>query len=599
MAAARGCRFTALYVRTPQLGSMNEADRTRLHTHMQLAEQLGATVDTVLGDDIAYQIAEYARLQGVTAIVIGQSTPKSLFRLRPTVSERLPLLCAAVDVHIIPAAGYLPFRRHPARPRSDWHTVLADCLILTAILIPTTAVGFAFEHLGLSEANIIMVYLLGVLITSVFTRSYLSNFLTALGAVLTFNFFFTDPRFTLKAYSPSYPVTFLVMLLVGLITGSIACQWQRHARRSAQAAYRTNLIFETNQLLQKAASQEEIFRVAAGQLEKLLDRGLCVISADSPLRISVRGFRPSSETVRKVLKTRRQRNLCYPICVNDRLYAVVDIEGFDTPPEAFENSVLLSILGECALALENIRNAREKEEAKLQAENEKLRANLLRSISHDLRTPLTSISGNAGILLSDSGALDDATRLAMYGDIYDDSQWLINLVENLLAVTRIEQDRLELQKHPQLVEEIVDEAMLHISRKRSEHEIEVCYEEEIVLALCDARLIVQVLINLIDNAIFHTPVGSRILVRVRSRGSFAEVSVEDDGPGVADKEQIFQMFYTGSDPVADSRRSLGLGLSLCRSIVEAHGGRLTVADNKPHGAIFTFTIPSGEVTVHE
>ena len=278
---------------------------------------------------------------------------------------------------------------------------------------------------------------------------------------------------------------------------------------------------------------------------------------------------------------------------------MVDIDGRSEPPEAFENSVLLSILGECALALENIRNAREKEEAKLQAENEKLRANLLRSISHDLRTPLTSISGNAGMLLSEEGSLDADTRRQMYGDIYDDSQWLITLVENLLAVTRIEQDRLELHRTPQLVEEIVEEAMLHISRKRTEHEIKVCYDDEFVLALCDPRLIVQVVINLIDNAIKHTPVGSRITVHVRKIRNYAVVSVEDDGEGVEDKDKIFHMFYTGDEAVADSRRSLGLGLSLCRSIVDAHGGELTVSDNVPHGAVFTFTIPSGEVTVHE
>ena len=598
MAAARGCRFTALFVKTPALAAMPESDRSQLRENCRLAEQLGASVDMVYGDDIPYQIAEYARLSGVTAIVVGRSS-RGHFWGKPPLAERLAVMAPNLDIHIIPNAERTPHHLRLLRPESDLMSILTDCLVIALTLIPTTAVGFWFESLGLAEANIIMVYLLGVLITAVFTRSYLSNFLTALAAVLTFNFFFTVPRFTLKAYAPSYPITFLVMLLAGLITGTLACQWKRHARNSAQAAFRTDLIFQTNLQLQKASTEEEIFRVAATQLEKLLDRGLCVISAKSNIRVTRRSFRPNPEAVRKVLKTQRQRDLCYPIGVNDRLYAVVDIEGSEPTLEAFQNSVLLSILGECALALENIRNAREKEEAKLQAENEKLRANLLRSISHDLRTPLTSISGNAGILLSDGDAIDKPTRDQMYADIFDDAQWLINLVENLLAVTRIEQNRMQIKKEPQLVEEIVEEAMHHISRKRSEHEIEVCYEDDLVLALCDARLIVQVLINLIDNAIQHTPAGSRIIVRVRSRGRFACVSVEDNGNGVPDKDQIFHMFYTGTDPVADSRRSLGLGLSLCRSIVDAHGGELTVSDNTPHGAIFTFTIPSGEVLVHE
>ena len=251
--------------------------------------------------------------------------------------------------------------------------------------------------------------------------------------------------------------------------------------------------------------------------------------------------------------------------------------------------------------LENSRNTREKEEAKLLAQNEQLRANLLRSISHDLRTPLTAISGNAGILLSGSDSLPPDTRHQMYSDIYDDAQWLYNLVENLLAVTRIEEGRMKLRTQPQLAQELVAEAMQHISRKKSEHTITVIHQDELLLARCDARLIVQVLINLLDNAIKYTPAGSAIAVSTCRQGETAVFSVADDGPGIpdAEKSRIFQMFYTGSNPIADSRRSLGLGLSLCRSIVTAHGGRMEVDDNSPRGTVFTFTLPAQEVMLHE
>ena len=253
------------------------------------------------------------------------------------------------------------------------------------------------------------------------------------------------------------------------------------------------------------------------------------------------------------------------------------------------------------MALENSRNAVEKEEAKLQAESEKLRATLLRSISHDLRTPLTAISGNASILLSDSEHLDPDARKQMYEDIYDDSAWLHNLVENLLAITKIEEGCMELKTQPQLVEEIVSEAMQHISRKRDEHIITVTHENDLLLAQCDAKLIVQTIINLVDNAIKYSPAGSHIWVSTRWEDSMAVFTVADDGPGIPDQEkkQIFQMFYTGSTAIADSRRSLGLGLSLCKSIVTAHGGTITVSDNQPVGTVFTFTIPAGEVEVHE
>ena len=241
------------------------------------------------------------------------------------------------------------------------------------------------------------------------------------------------------------------------------------------------------------------------------------------------------------------------------------------------------------------------EEAKLLAENEKLRANLLRSISHDLRTPLTAISGNAGMLLSDDGTLSREMKSQMYSDIYDDSAWLNNLVENLLAVTRIEEGQIKLKLQPQLVEEVVCEAMQHISRKKTEHIITVTHQDELLLAMCDARLLVQVLINLVDNAIKYTPAGSQIDITTKGEKGCAVISVADNGPGIpeGEKSRVFQMFYTGGNPIADSRRSLGLGLSLCKSIVTAHGGEITVSDNQPSGTVFTFTIPSGEVEVHE
>jgi two-component system sensor histidine kinase KdpD len=160
---------------------------------------------------------------------------------------------------------------------------------------------------------------------------------------------------------------------------------------------------------------------------------------------------------------------------------------------------------------------------------------------------------------------------------------------------------MKMKTEPQLVEEIVSEAMQHISRKKSEHIITVNHEDDLLLARCDAQLIVQVIINLVDNAIKYTPSGSHIAVTSKCENGMAAISVADNGPGIPDddKEQVFQMFYTGSTAVADSRRSLGLGLSLCKSIVAAHGGEITVTDNQPTGTIFTFTIPTGEVALHE
>jgi len=561
---------------------MSEENKERLRQNTALAQELGATIETVFGDDVSYQIAEYARLSGVTKIVVGRSavSKRRLFG-KPTLTEKLTQIAPNIDIHIIPDASTDPaYRQKKARKRVDLRTTLRDWCISVGILTLSSGLAFLFSKVGFSEANIIAIYLLAVLLTAMVTSTRSSYVLSAIGSVLVFNFFFTYPQFSLRVYADGAPLTFLIMLIASLTVGTMTDRMKGQTKQSTQAAYRTNLLLETNQLLQKAQTDEEVLSACRTQVSKLLGRTASVLPG--------------------VVASTNKDTQRYPIKVQDRIYGTVIIEGAE-PLEAFENSVLLSILGECALTLENSRNAKEKEAAKLQAENEKLRANLLRSISHDLRTPLTSISGNAGMLLSDLEKLDTETVRQMCGDIYDDSAWLTNLVENLLAVTKIEEGRMRLQKQPHLVEEIVTEALQHISRKQTEHTVTVHHENELLLARCDARLIIQVIINLVDNAIKYTPAGSHITITTKQNEQHTEISVADNGAGIPDceKEKVFQMFYSGSNPIADCRRSLGLGLSLCKSIITAHGGEITVSDNMPTGTVFTFTIPSGEVEVHE
>ncbi len=583
MAQAFACKFTALFVRTPDHSAMAEADKERLRSNVRLAEESGATIETVFGDDVSYQIAEYARLSGVTKIVIGRSAVTRRYRFgKLTLTEKLTAIIPDLDIHIIPdIASDRVYRPRKAKKKLDLRILFRDMLISFTILVISTVIGYGFMRSGFTEANIITIYLLGALFTAMITTSRSSYVLSSVGSVLIFNFLFTEPQFSLKAYDKGYPLTFLVMLFAALIVGSLTDRMKSHVKQSTQAAYRTNLLFETNRLLQQAVSEEEIVQAAKTQVSKLVSGNVTVHEGNTPVQ--------------------EDDELYYPIRINDQVYGCIGIDAENGQLEAFENSILVSILGECALALESSRNAREKEAAERLAENEKLRATLLRTISHDLRTPLTSISGNAGMLLEQSDSLDAATRQRIYGDIYDDSAWLIDLVENLLAITRIEEGRMELGTQPQLVEEIVAEALQHIGRKKIEHSITVRHEDELLLAVCDARLIVQVLINLIDNAIKYTPPRSYIRVETKRQGAFAVLSVTDNGKGIPDSEksQVFQMFYTGSNPIADSRRSLGLGLSLCRSIIAAHGGEIRVVDNQPQGTKFTFTLPAGEVRLHE
>lgn len=623
MARAFKGRFTALYVETSAADEMSEDDQKRLGDNTHLARQLGAEVETVYGEDVPYQIAEFARLSGVSKLVIGRSAAarKGLFP-RPSLTERLIALAPHLDIYVIPDASVQAYR--PPRKKSSRRLTGRDLLICLAGLGVVTLLGLGFQELGYSEANIVTIYIFGVLVIAVLTSSQWIGLLASLLSVVIFSFFFTVPRFDFQFYEGDYLVTFVIMFLVAFLSGSLARRLQENARTSAQAAFRTKILLETNQLLQKAASEEAVLQETAGQIEKLLDRALVVYPpAGNTLGKPV--VYPGSQTPDPGLTSENEKAVaewvfhnnkhagaststlssakCFYLAIRQagQVHGVLGIHLPGPELDAFETSIVLSILGECALALENLKNLKEKEEAELLARNEQLRANLLRSISHDLRTPLTSISGSAANLMSNYRRMDESTREQTFTDIYDDSMWLINLVENLLSITRIENQEIRLNRSVELMDEVVSEALAHISRRASEYEIEVRSESDLLLASIDAKLIVQVLTNLIDNAIKYTPAGSKIEIGMRQRENWIEVSVADNGPGIPDeqKEHIFEMFYSGSDKVADSRRSFGLGLALCKSIVQAHGGDIHVADRYPSGTVFTFTLPAGEVELHE
>ena len=627
MAGAFRCGFTALFVETKAFQWMNARDKQRLQGNMRLAQQLGASIETVYGDDVADQIAEFSRLSGVTKIVLGRSgIPHRLLLRKPSLTERLIELTPELDIHIIPDNGVnrLLDTKHREVMHMPSISVL-DLLKSAGILVLVTLIGLLFYNFGFTEANIITLYILGVMLISVYTRSSICSLVASIASVLTFNFLFTVPRFTLQAYDSEYPITFLVMFLASLLTGSLASKLKSHAKRSAQVAWRTKLLFETSQNLQRAHTQEEIVSVTAKQLLKIFQRDIVVYSIDEKGLLEPEIFLVDEAASPQRYTTAKEREVAQWVLSNnkragagtetlpdarctylsirtgERVYSVVGIAASDKPLDSFESSILLSVLGECALALENQKNVEEKEAAAVLAKNEQLRANLLRSISHDLRTPLTSISGNASNLLSNGPLFDAKTKEQMYADIYDDAMWLINLVENLLSVSRLEQGRMNLHLTTELIDEVVAEALRHINRKRAEYHFHVQSSDDYLLAQMDAKLIVQVLINILDNAMKYTPPGSDIEIGWKQEGKFIYISVADNGPGIPDqaKPHIFDMFYSASNQIADSRRSMGLGLALCKSIVNAHGGEIVVSDHKPHGSIFTFSVPAGEVELHE
>lgn len=623
MAAAFKGRLTALYIETSDYIRMDQKSLNTLSENMHLAQQFGARVEAVCGDDIAYQISEYARLSNVSKIVLGRSQTKKHLFSKPSLVEQLTFAAPNLDIYIIPVKGTSVYRYQKYKEKPQF--VLKDFLICICVIIAITFIGYLFQNFGFSEANIITVYILGVLMISIMTSQRIYSIVSSFLSVLVFNFFFTNPYFTFQAYDSGYPVTFVIMFLAAFITSGLAVQMKNSAKRAAQTAYRTKILLDTNQLVQKEKNKKGIIDVTCHQLMKLLNKDIIFYPVDelnlqNPIVFSIDDSKDIEKCINNnetavatwVYKNNKHAGatthtlgnakcLYLALRVNENVYGVVGIRIKNKPLDPFEHSIVLSILGDAAMALEKEQVIREKSKADLIAKNEQLRANLLRSISHDLRTPLTSISGSAGILLSSSDTLDEKNKKQLYTDIYDDSLWLINLVENLLSVTRIEDGTMQLNMTTELIEEVVHEALQHISRQGREHHIQVQQDNEFILVKMDTRLMIQVIINLIDNAIKYTPKGSHILIHVFKQKQEVCIDVQDDGPGITDemKPHIFDMFYTGNMKVADSRRSLGLGLALCKSIVNAHHGTMSVLDNQPKGAILRVILPVEEVILHE
>ena len=618
MAKAFGANFTALYIKTSQSEILSEENATRLQNNIKFAERMGATVVTVYGEDVALQMAEYAKTSGVTKIVIGRNATKRAGLIRkPTLADKLISLVTSIDIHIIPDADS-DLREQKANlfRKTNALSIIKDLAISFGVIIVASLIGLFFAHLGFSEANIITLYILGVLITSIITSSKTAWGFTSVASVLIFNFLFTKPRFSLMAYGDGYPITFAIMFVASLITGSLASKMHNQTKQSSQAAYRTKILFDANRLLQRASNDEEVLRITAEQLKKLLNREIVVFKRDKEgLQTLVYGLEDSFQIEEIELKTasnilvnlssdyNNAQSRCdyYPMKTQLRTYGVVAVYKSEKEIDSFENSIVLSLVGECALALENLFNAKEKELAAVLAENEQLRANLLRAISHDLRTPLTAISGNASNLISNASSFDEQTKLSIYNDIYNDSMWLINLVENLLSITRLEEGRMNLNFTAELIDEVVAEAVKHVHMRQGGQKITVVHKDEFLLAKMDTRLIIQVIINILDNAIKYTPKDSMITITTEKQKDKAIISIADNGFGIPDelKERVFDMFYTGANKLADSRRSIGLGLALCKSIISVHGGEIFVKDNVPSGAIFTFTLPIGEIKINE
>ena len=496
-------------------------------------------------------------------------------------------------------------------PTPKRYAIDLACIFL--FLVTATLVGFAFFAFDM-EACIVVTYVLAVLCISLLTVKRAYCLVASALSALLYNYFFTTPRFSLTAWGRAYPATFAVMFAVALIASTVAMTLRRELHASHTAYRRTKIMLEADEAFRRCETRREIVSAAGAQLSRLLDATVVWYCDEGEGFLEQRSFSSAGASptppVIELSMARRALEDGESVGVGTKLFPsasglylplrsgtdVVGVMGIclmGAAPLPAERNEAEAVAGEASLALARARALEEREKAAVLAKNEQLRANLLRSISHDLRTPLTAISGNADVLLSDGEDLSAKKREGLLRDIRSDAMWLNATVENLLAITRLENGEVRLSTTTELLDDIVEEALRHVSPDSEFHDIEVESSRDLLLVDVDARLMVQVVVNLLNNAVAYTQMGSRIRIMSHADANMAVVRVEDNGPGIAegDRSRVFESFYTASHALADSKRSVGLGLALCKSIVEAHGGSIGVDAVEPHGCAFWFTLP--------
>lgn len=616
--------LTAIYVETRGKAAGREAGAAK---RLALAERYHARVVTVNGENAADQIVQYAKAGGITKIIAGYPENGGLRQWKDFVLTReLAKKGKGIELILVSASAerkksgtrtmYKSDGLKKIRKALKWKEIIRTAVIL--LLFTIAGLGLSFLKVG--ETNIIIMYMISILVIAIRCTGRGYAIVSSLLVVLLFNFLFTEPKFTLKAYGAQYPITFLFMFTASIIISAITLKVKQQAKASAVNAYRTEVLLETSRQLQAAAGWDDIIEKSAGQLIKLLKTTVIVFPVQGAGQNAALGeekvYTAGEFNCGAIYMDEDERKAAgwtmenlEPAGASTEHYS--EAAGYYLPVrngegvacvigvvldeknriEPMEKSLLAGMMDEISLAIEKYSLDEKSKYVQMEAEKEHLRADLLRAISHDLRTPLTSISGNASILLGGHAPEGEAGR-KLLKDIEEDSRWLIQLVENLLAITKIDNGGLIIRREPELIEEVILEAMKHVYNPNEDHEIVIGYQEELLMAEAEAALIIQVVVNIINNAVKYTPPGSKIQIKSFTRGESAVVEISDDGNGIADrdKEHVFEMFFTADKNSGDGRRGLGLGLALCKSIISAHDGEIYIRDNKPKGAVFGFTL---------
>lgn len=499
----------------------------------------------------------------------------------------------------------------------DLSILFLDFVKTCIVYLIATCTALCLNEAAVMNDNIFGVYMMAVAFISYMTSGYFWGVIASIGGVVGVNFFFTFPYFALNFSITGYPVTFSLMLLMSVMTSFLTAKVKMAAVLSAAGKKRAETLTEMGKAILTASDLETIVEMAA---EYFLETNQCsvVLYAGSPLQPQKQAIRVAKEEDEHILSSILEKQVAqrafdeihpvgaemedgiqnckgtyFPIATEEKIYGVVGFLFDDSKLPLDDSFSFINVMiSQTILALQRQQAQEKAQEVLLETEKEKMRSNLLRAVSHDLRTPLTGIIGSAATLLENGSKIDSEDSQKMLTDIHHDAEWLIHMVENLLSVTKITGGTTNLKKQEEIVEEVVGEAVGRIRKRFPDSIVDVEVPEELLIVPMDATLIEQVLINLMENAIRHSGSSLPIWLRVSKKKSGAVFTVSDSGKGI-DPARIPDIFdgkpQQGSS--SDSTRGIGIGLSICKSIITAHDGKIFAKNNSNGGASFTFVLP--------
>ena len=608
MAADLHAKWIAVYVQIPRHLRLPQTERARLVQTLRLAEQLGAETVMLTGENVAQEILSYARSRNATKILVGKPVrPVWKEWIFGSVVSDLVHRSGEIDIYVIAgeAGEGQPLIRRSLRSTSDMRVYGYASL---GVLGATSVAWLMFPYFA--AANLIMVYLIAVIVIAIrWGRG--PSVLASILSVAAFDFFFVPPYFSFAVTDVEYLLTFGVMLVVALITGNLAVRIRQQAELARDRAHRTGVLYSMSRDLATHRGTGMLAQLAAKHLRDVFDAQIAVFLADADKKVQLkRGellffeLEPKESGVAQWVYDHNERAglgtdtlpgasaLYVPLVCSTGPIGVVALRPKNAAllldPEQLH--LLESLMSQVALAIERARLSDEAQQAHVRAETERMRNAILSSVSHDLRTPLATITGAASSLAAERGEFAPVARRELAQSIYREAERLDRLLKNLLDMMRIEAGVVQLKKEWHSVDEVAGAALAGLDGRLHDHAVNTSFPADLPLVLVDGVLLEQVVINLIENAVKYAP--ARTMIELAASATDREIVVEvaDRGPGipVGEESRIFDKFYRAK-PAREG--GVGLGLTICRGIVEAHGGRIWVENRSGGGALFRFSIP--------